>query len=57
MIEVLESVIGPIRERREQLAKDPRAVMKILEDGTNEARKIAKETMAEVRKAIKIDYF
>ncbi len=57
LIEVLESVIGPIRERREQLAKDPRAVMKILEDGTNEARKIAKETMAEVRKAIKIDYF
>ncbi|MEI7765371.1 MAG: tryptophan--tRNA ligase [bacterium] len=57
LIEVLENVIGPIRERREQLAKDPRVVMKILEDGTKEARKIAKETMAEVRKAIKIDFF
>ncbi len=57
LIEVLENVIAPIREKREQYAKDPRAVMKILEDGTKEARKVAKETMYEVKKALKIDYF
>jgi tryptophanyl-tRNA synthetase len=57
LIEVLEKLIAPIRERREEFAKDPRLVMKILEDGTKQAREVAKETMAEVRKAIKIDYF
>ena len=57
LIEVLEKIIAPIREKREELAQDPKAVMKILEDGTKHAREIAKETMAEVRKALKIDYF
>ena len=57
LIEVLESVISPIRERREELAKDPKVVMEILEKGTIEARKVAEVTMSEVRKAIKIDYF
>jgi len=54
---ILENVITPIRTRREELAKDPNAVMKILEDGTLQARKIAQKTMDEVRKAIKINYF
>ena len=31
--------------------------MKILEEGTKKARIVAKETMAEVRKAMKINYF
>jgi len=57
LIEVLEKFIAPIREKRAELAKNPTAVMKILEEGTIEARKVAKETMSEVRKAIKIDYF
>lgn len=57
LIEVLEKIIAPIREKREALAKNPEAVMKILEDGGKKAREIAKETMAEVRKALKIDYF
>ena len=57
LIEVLEKLIKPIREKREDLAKNPEIIMKILEDGTKKAREIAKETMAEVRKAVKIDYF
>ncbi len=57
LIEVLEYVIAPIRKKREEFAKDPKAVMKILEEGTKEARKIAEVTMSEVRKAIKINYF
>jgi tryptophanyl-tRNA synthetase len=57
LIEVLEKIIKPIRERREKLAKNPKVVMKILEKGTKVARKEAQKTMKEVRKAIKINYF
>ena len=57
LIDVLESVISPIRERREYLAKDPKAVMKILEDGTEKARKVAQETLKEVKRAMQIEYF
>jgi len=57
LIDVLESVIAPIRERREYIAKDPKAVMEILENGTEKARKVAAETLREVRQAMKIDYF
>jgi len=57
LIEVLEKLIKPIRERREDLIKNPEFVMGILKDGTAKAREIARETMVEVRKAVKIDYF
>lgn len=57
LTKVLIDFITPIRTRREQLAKDPKVVMKILEDGIQEARKYAQETMIEVRRALKIDYF
>ncbi|MCL4405510.1 MAG: tryptophan--tRNA ligase [Patescibacteria group bacterium] len=57
LIDVLENVIGPIRERREKLAKDPEYVRAVLSDGTKKVQAIAKETMTKVRKAIKIDYF
>ena len=40
-----------------ELEKDPKAVMRILEEGTTKAREEAKKTMAKVKKAIKIDYF
>lgn len=57
LIEVLEKVINPIRSNREELAKNPEKVMKILEEGTQKARIVAKETMAEVKTALKINYF
>lgn len=57
LIEVLEEFIKPIRIKREALAKDPKVIMKILEEGTNKARIIAQKTMAEVRIAMKINYF
>ena len=57
LTQVLIDLIRPIRERREELAKDPEKVMKILEEGTAEAKKVARETMKEVKKAIMIDYF
>ena len=57
LVEVLEGVIKPIRERREKLAKNPKAVMKILEKGTKRAQKVGLATMKEVREKIKINYF
>ena len=57
LIEVLEKLIKPIREKREELAKNPEVIMKILEEGTMHAHEVAKKTMKEVRSAVGIDYF
>ncbi len=55
--EVLQEVLGPIRERREALAKDPGAVYDMLVKGTATAREKAARTLARVKRAMKIDYF
>lgn len=55
--EVLSAELDPIRARREEFAKDPDAVMRILEDGVEAARKVAAKTLDEVRRAMRIDYF
>jgi len=57
LIKVLEDLLTPIRARRKELEKNPEKVMKILEQGTRKAREVAKETMVEVRKAMRINYF
>ncbi len=54
---ILNEKFGPIRERREELARNPKHVMDILNDGTKKARMVAKETLAEVRTRMKINYF
>lgn len=54
---VLQEVLEPIRVRREEFAKDIPAVWDILYKGSVEARKVAAETLSDVRKAMKIDYF
>ncbi len=57
LIEVLEDVLGPIRERRLELEKDMPAVYRILEEGTSKARAKAADTLARVKAAMKINYF
>ena len=57
LTEVLCNFIGPIRERREMFAKDPDAVRKILKSGTEIARSVAEDTLRDVKRAMKIDYF
>lgn len=57
LIEVLETIIAPIREKRETYAKDPAQVMRMLEEGTKRAREVAAQTMAQVKNAIGINYF
>ena len=55
--EVMQETLAPIRERREELAKDIPAVWEILKEGSIKAREVAGQTLAEVKKAMKIDYF
>ncbi len=57
LIEVLEYFLGPIRERRAEYAKDPAQIMSILSKGTGKGRAIASNTLAQVRKAMKLNYF
>lgn len=56
LIDVLESIISPIREKRKLLEKDRDAVKEILFAGVLQAREVAQKTMSEVRKAMHIDY-
>lgn len=57
LLNVLEKELAPIRERRQQYEKNIPAVFDILKQGTASARAFAQQTMDEVRKAMKIDYF
>lgn len=57
LVDVLESFLAPVRGRREEFAKDPYAVMQMLQAGTSVTEAYAAQTMQEVRRAMKIDYF
>ena len=48
--------LKPIREKREYYEAHPEEVDKILMEGTEKARKVAKETMKKVKKAMMLDY-
>ncbi len=54
---VMQETLEPIRTRREELAKDLPAVWNMLKEGSEVAREAAAETLAKVKKAMKIDYF
>lgn len=51
----IQAVLGPIRERREEIAKDPGYVRKILREGTARAREVADATLREVRAVIGLE--
>lgn len=57
LINVLEEELAPIRERRKQWEQDIPGVFEILRRGSEEARAVAAETLADVRRAMRIDYF
>ena len=54
---VMQETLAPIREKREELAKDLPAVWAMLKKGSDEARAVAQDTLTKVKKAMKIDYF
>ena len=54
---VMQETLEPIRTKREELAKDIPAIWDILYKGSEVAREAAAQTLAEVKKAMRIDYF
>ena len=54
---VMQAELAPIRKRREQWEKDIPAVYEILKKGSETAEAVAAQTLAEVRAAMKINYF
>jgi tryptophan--tRNA ligase len=57
LIEVLDQILAPIRQRRAELAKDPQAVYDILKRGSQQAEQVAAATLDEVKTAMQINYF
>lgn len=56
LIKNLSNFLEPIKERRKYYEDNPQEVEKILNEGTEYARNVAKENMKNVKKAMKIDY-
>ncbi|MBQ9284837.1 MAG: tryptophan--tRNA ligase [Bacteroidaceae bacterium] len=54
---VLQETLEPIRQRRAEFEKDVPAVIDILRRGTEVAREAGAQTMSEVRRAMRLDYF
>ena len=54
---VLQDELRPIRERRKEIARDIPAVYRILEEGSRRAEQKAAQTLAEMKRAMKINYF
>ena len=54
---VMQDVLGTIRERRHVFEKKIPEIIEILKSGTDKAIKMTNETLAEVKEAMAIDYF
>lgn len=57
LVQVLNKFLEPIRQKRLEYENRPELVEKILKEGTERARVEAQKTLAEVKKAMKLDYF
>ena len=54
---IMQEELSPIRARRAEYEKDIPAVYEILKKGSETAREAAAQTMAEVKRAMRINYF
>jgi len=54
---VLQEELEPIRNRRKEYEKDIPEIYHILKRGSDDAREAAAETLADVKRAMKINYF
>lgn len=57
LFKVLNEELTPIRQRRLEYLKNKDELMKILEEGTKEARTYARNTLKEVKEAMMLNYF
>jgi tryptophanyl-tRNA synthetase len=53
----LQEMLAPIRTCRHQLGQDPGQIIDIVREGTEVARQVAASTLAEVRRALGLNYF
>ncbi|MBC7466366.1 MAG: tryptophan--tRNA ligase [Bdellovibrio sp.] len=56
LIEIMDALIAPMRERRLQYAVDLGYVKQVLTDGTQEARQVAAKKMDQMKHAMKLIY-
>jgi len=56
LIDVLHQLLAPIRARRQDFARDPEQILRILKEGTQRGRAVARDTVAEARRAMHLDY-
>ena len=56
LINAMNDFLKPIQDRRKFYEENPEEVKRILDEGTDIARKKAQTKMQDVRKAMKIDY-
>lgn len=57
LINVLDEELEPIRKRRHEYEKDIAYVYDVLKKGSEEAREVAAKTLADVKNAMRINYF
>ena len=57
LLNILNDRLEPMRQRRKEWEKDIPGVYEILRKGTEIAREVGAKTLAEVRHAMRIDYF
>jgi tryptophanyl-tRNA synthetase len=57
LVEVLNTIIAPIRSRRKQFENRPDDVLDVLKTGTARANVVTEETLHLAKKAMKQDYF
>ena len=57
LFNILNDILIPIRNKREELKKDIPKIMEILSNGNKIANEVADKTLLEVKKSIGIDYF
>jgi len=50
----LNKALEPLRDKRKELEANPKIIDNIIDEGNKKARKIAKDTMEEVREVVKI---
>ena len=56
MIEAIQKELAPMRERAQVYLDDPTLVKNIVADGSEKAKKLAEETMRDVREAMGLAY-
>jgi tryptophanyl-tRNA synthetase len=57
LIEDLKKLIGPMREKREEIAKDKKYILQVLKEGGEKAREIAEKKMTDVREKVGVKLY